>query len=687
MMNIHEKNTEKSNDYHIKNDRLKIARSAQNDIVDDIFHIQLNEEVVELSNQFCKYYYAVNIENHKEFFAIVFNNNFLQPLSEITLLANNKINNLNSIYGFEIVQLSSTKEEHLVVIVDHYDPSDNLANYLQQGNVIDNQTLESWLNKIIDVFESLDDLGIYGYNINLNNILMKDGEFSALKEFICAYPNYYQNNQCLAPELVECHQAARLIHNNSSDIYALGVSMFEAYTRQAVWNEYKTSQAYNYARFEHTTSKCLVSKAKMLERLKVLFKGILHDDSHVRWKIDTIKMWLDGKVTQLPYETRIENKNIIVFNNHSYSRAKAIVYALFNNWQEATKFIKDNKLFKWASRAQISSDVLEQLQGILVIKSEMSFTVANILNYNMKLLKVMSLLDPSGPIRYEGLAFSAASIPRFMHYLMVKKDKELLNKLMHLLKERSWSNCSTYSNSAGYLIESKAEEYFHQASEVKPHSLTKTIEGFCYSINPNACCNSIILSGYYINTVEDLFDTLNKLSLNENYKFNIDRHMIAFITAKLNIDYDIKTIALSKFPALSEHAVIRGINILHIVQEYLPDINISNICQVIAKELQNLLQNNLHNREFKKSIVEQLQKIAPEGNLEKIINIISDQQQFINDYNGYYEVCRKVKFIEQKIRLIDQEEEIFNTHLILGQKTMVLLSYVMCLIVTIAVVI
>ena len=50
---------------------------------------------------------------------------------------------------------------------------------------------------------------------------MKDGEFYALREFIDSYPNFYQEEQYLAPELIECHPAARYIKNAESDIYAL----------------------------------------------------------------------------------------------------------------------------------------------------------------------------------------------------------------------------------------------------------------------------------------------------------------------------------------------------------------------------------------------------------------------------------------------------------------------------------
>jgi len=676
------------NDKKIENTHaLKVPRSTVDDAVNEIYRIHLNEEVLELSNDFCKYYYATNAETEEEFFAIVFENDFLHPVKNIDFLCRNRINNLNQIYDYSIVQLSSTKEEHLAVIVDRYNPSDNLANYLASGNTIKIAQLEDLIEALSDLFSKLSDADIYCYSINPSNILMNGGEFLALKEFINSYPNFYQQEQYLPPELIECHQAGRYVLNIKSDIYALGITMFEAYTSKAIWKDHKSIIDYNNARFENTTSKYLLSGTRVPEKLRVLFKWTLHDEAIVRWETQQLKEWLSGKITKAAHESISDNKNTIAFGEVNYSSLKSISYALFRNWPEAIKFIRDNKLFKWASREQLDNDSLEQIKALVDKKSESPFVVTNSVNSHIKVSKLLSLLDQNGPIRYEGLAFSAASIPYFVYYLVTQNNRELAEKVLKLIKEEAWLLYHKNHDSAGYLKKIPAEDYLRLASYVHTGSVIKSIERFAYSLNNNACCCSPILKGKYVTTIPELLNSLDRYAEKNPKKLNIDRNMVAFIAAKLELKDDIKSAILPNFPRFAEHPVIRGLSVLGMLEQYEPDIKFPNICNAFVLDLKELFEENLHNIDFKKRIVAELTEVAKASSIKNIIKVLSDQQQFINDYNGYYEACRKTKLIEEKIQALSNEDKLFSGALLLGQKITVLVSYVLCFIVTVAVII
>ncbi|GAB4162305.1 MAG: hypothetical protein Tsb006_0360 [Rickettsiaceae bacterium] len=667
------------------NKALAVPRSAIEDIIDETYKIHLNEEITELSNEFCKYYNATNIDTDEGFFAIIFSNRFLHPIRELSFLAKRKVRFLNQIYSYAVVTLSSTKEEKLVAIVDKYDYTDNLATYLQKGFTIDSTELEQLTESLVSVFWALDQGNIYCYSVNPGNILMKDGKFFALREFIDSYPYFYQKDQYIAPELAECHIAGRFINNSKSDIYALGVTMFEAYTGKAPWNEHKSIIDYNGARFENTTSKYLLSRIRIPEKLRVFFKWTLHDEANIRWKLSNLKDWLDGKITKLAHESIIDNKNTVAFNDHNYSTAKSVSYALFNNWHEATKFIKDNKLFKWVSREQISSDVLEQIKALVDTKAESAFIVSNV-NSHVKVAKLLPLLDPNGPIRHDEIAFSAASIPYLISYLISFNKREIAEKAVKLIKEEAWIPYSKNPEAAGYLQKVVADDYKFYASHVQTGSVVKSLERFLYSLNKHICCNSPLLNSKYATTIEDLLIGLDRCAEKRTRNFNVDRNIIAFVAAKLRLSEDIKSSILTDFPRFADHPVIKSISVFNILQQHKPEIKITNVCKAIAEDLKELFQDYLHNVEFKKRIISQLDEVAKEGNLEKIIQILADQQQFVNDYNGYYDACRQAKLIEQQIKSINNEDGTFRNSLLVGQKVTVLMSYVLCFIVTIAVI-
>jgi hypothetical protein len=664
-----------------------VARSTVDDTVNEIYRIHLSEEVLELSNEFCKYYYATDAQTEEEFFAIVFENNFLHPIDNIDFFYKNNIVHLNTIHNYSIVRLSSTKEEHLAVIVDKYDPSDNLASYLASGNSVIAADLEDIIDKFSNVFSILYDEGIYGYSINPSNILMHEGKFLALKEFINSYPNFYQENQYLAPELVECHPAARYISSIKSDVYALGVTMFEAYTSKSIWKEHNSIIEYNNARFENTTSKYLLSRTRVPEKLRVFFKWVLHDEANVRWEASHIKDWLSGKITKAAYESLSDNKNTIAFGEVSYSSLKSIAYAIFNNWNEAIKFTKDNKLFKWASREQLDNDSLEQIKALVDKKSESPFMVTNSINSHIKISKLLSLLDPNGSIRCQGIAFSASSIPYFIYYLVVQNKREITEKVLKLIKEDAWLLYEKNHDAAGHLKKIPADDYKNLASYVNTGSIVKSIERFAYSLNKNACCQSPLLKDKYVTTIYELLGALDTYAEKNPKKFNIDRNIVAFVSAKLDIVDDIKPAILANFPKFVEHPVVRALTIFNILEQHEPEIETPNIRSAIISDLKDLFEEHIHNVEFKKRLISQLTEVAKNGSLSKVIQLLSNQQQFVNDYNGYYEACRKAKLIEEQIKILRNEDKMFSGALLLGQKITVLVSYVLCFIVTITVII
>ncbi|RTK92698.1 MAG: hypothetical protein EKK61_03155 [Rickettsiales bacterium] len=666
---------------------IEIPRSETEDTIDMVYTIHLNEEIAELSNDFCKYYNVINTATNEEFYGIIYDNKFLHPIEYIDSLNNHDVPFLNQIIRYAIIKLSTSKEERLAVIVPKYDPDNNLANYILKGLTISTAQFEIIIDKMIKLFNHLSELKIFCYDINPQNILMHDGEFLKIKEFINSYPYFFQKNQYLAPEIIEAHQAARFLQSNTADIYALGITMFEAYTGKSFWNDYETNDAYNNARFENTTSKFLLSKVKIPEKLKVFFKWTLHDEANARWNLILLKDWIDGKITKLSHELISDNKNTIGFNDNIYSSPKSIVYALFKNWHEASRFIRDNKLFKWASREQISNESLEQIKSMVDVKQDTSFIVVSSANSHIKIPKILAVLDSNGCIRQENIAFTAASIPIFLHYLISNNKRELAEYVVKLMKEEVWILYNKNPIAAGYLEKTVAEKYKYAASYIQIGSSIKNLKKLSYSLNSYMHCDSSILQNLYITSIRELLVGLNKIAQNQYKKFHIDRNIMSYITAKLNLKDDLRSTILSNFPKFVDNPTLNALNMLNILQQYEPDIDVTNITKMFVKDLKELFQDCLHNVEFKKKILVQLDEVANEGQFDKIIKIFSNQQQFLNDYNGYYEACRQIKIIEQNITMINDEDSNFVTAMLIGQKATVLLSYIMCFIVTVAVII
>lgn len=683
-MTIKHNSAEKKSDNIPQNELINVQRSTKPDVAGDIFKIHLNEPVHDLSNEFCKYYYASNVENDSEFLAIVYENTFVHPVSTIATLCEKKFPYLNKIHAYSIVELSNTSSEHLVVIIDSYDPQSNLARYLEQNTKISLEMLEELVSKITELLESLHESKIYYANICPQNIIMQDDKLLFVKENINAMPLYFQPNAYLAPELINCHPAAREHCSIKVDIYALGMTIYASYTGKHPWEDLKTDKDYNDLRLENTTYKYLLNRAKLSERLRAFFKFTLHDDILVRWNPTTLIDWCNGKhPSPSKHDSITVKNNQIGFNDNNYSNLQSLSHAFFHDWEKALRFIKDDKLYKWASREQINNDVLDGIKEVIDLKAT-NLVVANNINAHAKLTRLLSFIDPGGSIRQMNFAISPTAIPQFMQYLFSRMKKIEYEKLVKIIKDELWQHYKS-QYSIGHL-EDKGQYLLRTAiSNMIVGSATRGMERFIYAMNPNLRCMSKLLDKYYVTNLHELLTCLDKYANSHPKKFILDRHIIAFMSAKLDLQDDIRPTIFTNFPKIAEHPVIVTLSVMNILQQQEPGIKIPNICKAIIHELKELLEDNLHNIKFKEEIIDKVEVAGEKGDLSEIIKVLSNQQQFINDYNGYYDACRRLKVIDDQIFHLNNSDSMFNTSLLLGQKVSVLASYILCLIVTVTV--
>ena len=213
------------------------------------------------------------------------------------------------------------------------------------------------------------------------------------------------------------------------------------------------------------------------------------------------------------------------------------------------------------------------------------------------------------------------------------------------------------------------------------------LERVVYSLNLYAICFSPIVVNEHVINLSELLITLNAIAAQIPDKFHIDRHIIAFMAAKISLKQETDIKILSNFPKFSEHYLIYGLCILSVAQQHEPDINVSDLCKVITVKVIELFNEHLHNIQFKQKLAATLTEDAMTGDLSKIVGRLSNQTEFINDYNGYYNACKEVQRLKTQIQFLKLEDRIFDRAIFLGQKLTVLVSYVLCFIVTVILII
>ncbi|NRB10260.1 MAG: hypothetical protein HRU35_01390 [Rickettsiaceae bacterium] len=664
-------------DNYIK--KLDIPISAKPDIVDNQYKILLNKPVHDLGNEFCKYFVATNTQKNTEHLALIYENSCIPPIGILNTLSGKNIVGMVNILAYAIVTLSSNNNKCLAVIIEHYNHKQTLTNYIKDNKRLNIKQVEQLIKTLTLVLSRLNNDKIASIGINPDNIIiLGDGTF-ILREFIHSYPNFYQKEQFIAPEIVECHPAAR----NSTikgDIYAMAVTAFYTYTGREPWEEYPDNIRYNEARFEKTSYKLLTGDLKIPERMKLFLRSTLHDNVGLRWKISTIISWIEGKLEQsITHNLNANNQLHIAFNEKNYSNMQSLAYALFNNWNKVLPFLKDGKLAKWIAHQQINNDVVKNVQELCEGVTKSTLALKNSPESNRIISKLLSLIGHFGTIRYDGIAISATNVPQLLHYLLTNNKKVIFEKVIRIIQYEDLNNY-THPDAAGYVGEANINIYKNLITNLNSSSPFNGFERLVYSLNPYAKCYSRIVEKDYITDIQALLVSLDKIAEEDPKKFHIDRNMIAFIAAKLGIKNDINPIVLKNFPKFAEHPTVIALSIICTLQKKF-NMKIPNIVVALALELKELCAEYIHNVKFKAEIISNLEKISSDNTVFDIVDVLSNQQKFINDYNGYYEACKMAQVYLEKIQKLRSSQKTDNRALIFGQNVTVLTSYVLCFIV------
>ena len=175
-----------------------------------------------------------------------------------------------------------------------------------------------------------------------------------------------------------------------------------------------------------------------------------------------------------------------------------------------------------------------------------------------------------------------------------------LHLVIKILQEKYWKLSKVKPSACEVLHENLFEDIISIYSANSP---VFGIERVMYSLNTYATCLSPIVANDYITDLPDLLLCLDKNASESPEKFNLDRHLIAFIAAKLNITNDVEVKVLANFPKFSDHPLMYGLSLLNLAQKAAPEIKIQNLCNIIVTKVIELFEEYLHNITFKKQII------------------------------------------------------------------------------------
>lgn len=479
--------------------------------------------------------------------------------------------------------------------------------------------------------------GIAHACINIDTVYF--GDKVQLGECVSEPAGYAQIFHFESPERSQASKIGKGEATVTGDCYALGVlvlhlvlgiKFFDRLEEQQFMQKRLTLGSYN----------TLVG-VREFKALEDFLKGVLNDDVNERWTPQQIDSWVKGKKYNLltPSVLR-EGQRPFQFMEEDYFNRRSLAHSFAQHWEEAKPALRTNHLSRWVEvslhKEALAEDVrrvMEKTGGIHSISEK-----AN----NELVARTICLLDPEGPVRYnmissfvDGLGVELADAMRESNQKRIQACVEVLdynfynfiNDLLDGAKSKRYGNLLwRMQNCSRYL---------------RLQSMGFGIERILYELNPTLACQSPLLADENVLDIEDLLHALDRLGIRKSKNFEyLDRHIAAFIAMRMDTTKEVRLTEIQQIPALAQNPQLIALYMLSQAQRKVGRPKLKGLSSWAALRVVPLI-DNFHSRSIRRKLRSNLKGAARSGELEKIFELIMDQQTVNEDLQGFQKAVRR----------------------------------------------
>lgn len=443
--------------------------------------------------------------------------------------------------------------------------------------------------------------------------------------------------------------AARGMGMISDDLYALGATLAVILRSIDPMRGYTDAQIIA-EKMENGSYAALTGKDRFTGAILELLRGLLVDDPAVRWSLDDVKSWLDGRRQTPKQSTRkLKANRPIIFNGHKYLRPEPLARDLAANPAEAVQLIDGGEMDQWLLRAVDDEFLTARIEKSVSLSSENGRGPG----YPERLVTRLSIaLDPAAPIRYKGLSVMPEGIGKALTAAYIRKtDIHLYQEALEQYLVLQWVDMYEQGgiDAAALISKFDACRLF-----LRQKHLGYGIERCIYLLNPEIYCLGDKIGFYQARSPEDIMFALEALSASPaRPALLLDRHVIAFLSVKdrQNIDPYIADLSATEI----YHRVMGEVKTLATIQKRSRLQSFPGITKWLMGNLDPVYER-IHDRELRKKLKSQIAALAETGDIvkmrEKLDNaemMLSDKRAFRQNMRYYYDLSVEQKSLESKL--------------------------------------
>ncbi len=620
----------------------------------------LGEKNVDYSTEYCNAYNVVDLidgNNSQNLYALVFNKTMPIRMHEIIKLKKMNMPSLITPLDFGIVPIGSNEVQHFVVIMRK--PRGMSLKELQgKGIKFDFAFItQKFLPAVLPILNSIHQSQIYHGSLNSDNIYLDEAGNILIDQCVselCGHSQYVfyetiDRAQCLP--LGKCRGHAGI------DYYALGMIIFFLISGR----DFASSDAQEIIKQKlYQGTYHFLNAAFLLNgQLADLIRGLVSDQNDLRWGATEVDGFLQGRsysitdLTDLTYFSRA-----VVFNGKEHYSKRSLVYDMSLNWDVAKEYIKQDKIKKWLENNTSEEKYVEALELFSNSTSGKSLSQKLISPDDERLIKLMIILDPEGPIRFKNFAFYKEGIGPVLAHSIGYSHAETTQILAALLYLNVFV---IYEVLAQLYAKPNLSEYMVQINRcsefLKKSEYGFGIERCLYDLNPTLICQSSIVSNQFCIGLKDILEFLNSASL--NFEDLVAKKTIScFLASRIVLLTEIKNRELDKYPMVQRSRAYQILGIFAQAQKHAKISDLMNLCNTIMESVRDVLDAALKSGSIKKIFFEKLSVASRTGNIHELQKIALNSTHINDDIDGYTSALRRGAEIAREIFSLNNKNSI-----------------------------
>ncbi len=597
--------------------------------VKERFEIDYNQPLPAFDTNGAKAYAVKDkINPQKELFALICDNKFPTRLSILPYLKSIDHPNILKLVEFSVVDYAPENTMNMALI--YMKPTGPKVSDVAWTEKITTEKFKSLASSMASACESLRTYHVTHRAIRPDNLFFKDNDCAEIVLGDCAatFPALYQPDVYETTESLLCIPQGRGNGSCSDDIYAAGVTLLGIGIGKEISTSLTTAELIQQ-KLKKGSLLVLLNGEKINGQFSPILKGMLEDDSELRWKPINIFNFIDNKNSSFSNSDGSDKSmRALTIGGEKYYTTKSAALAVLNNPTDAFTLAKNGKLLDWIKNGLENEKLHSKMDKFLQQnkENESAATLAPM---------IAIYLDSSLPIKCgDTFIFPNGLSKALYHYIKTHQPLDVFYNLFSSDLIKTWYQEQPYIHAPANSSDIK--------TAIARNSFGYGIDRVMYEFDEDLPCISELIGKEFVNTPSKL---LKALDLNYNAfgdRLPFDKNIIAYLRCKMGKKIDgIITDINANQDALRISAVIR---LYANIQNKNGPVQLNNLTRWLLKSSKPII-TSFHNLKYRKFLERELVKISKNGKIIGLYELLENDEAKLKDRRDYAEVLKKINVL------------------------------------------